>query len=198
MEWTHYAKLFHAMSQKLEIAPCEHSCEKDHKRSSTFATSPATNITVWTRHHTGSHTVRSRFFATSHEKSRRVFAPLIVFLVLLLQTNKIKEAIDCCVHLNQWDQAIQLAKEHNVKEIDTLLAKYASHLLEKNKILNAIELYPLTLKNDQDRKGEGKEGEEMKKEGRKGKRKEVKKERMKKWMKKRRKEKKWFSKQCII
>lgn len=121
--------------------------------------------------------MRSRFFATSHEKSRRVFAPLIVFLVLLLQTNKIKEAIDCCVHLNQWDQAIQLAKEHNVKEIDTLLAKYASHLLEKNKILNAIELYPLTLKNDQDRKGEGKEGEEMKKEGRKGKRKEGSKER---------------------
>jgi len=43
--------------------------------------------------------------------------------------------------LNQWDQAIQLAKAHNVKEIDKLLAKYASHLLEKDKILNAIELY---------------------------------------------------------
>ncbi|XP_031567757.1 WD repeat-containing protein 35-like isoform X2 [Actinia tenebrosa] len=62
-------------------------------------------------------------------------------VVAFSKTNKIKEAIDCCVHLNQWDQAIQLAKEHNVKEIDTLLAKYASHLLEKNKILNAIELY---------------------------------------------------------
>ncbi|XP_048590308.1 WD repeat-containing protein 35-like isoform X2 [Nematostella vectensis] len=57
------------------------------------------------------------------------------------KTNKIKEAIDCCVQLNEWDLAIQLAKAHDVKEIDKLLAKYASHLLEKNKTLNAIELY---------------------------------------------------------
>ena len=54
-----------------------------------------------------------------------------------------KQAIDCCVQLNQWDQAIELAKQHNIKEIDTLLAKYASYLLEKNKTLDAIELYPL-------------------------------------------------------
>ncbi|XP_050408389.2 WD repeat-containing protein 35 [Patella vulgata] len=55
--------------------------------------------------------------------------------------NKIKEAIDCCVQLNQWNTAIDLAKTHNVREIDTLLAKYAQHLLEKNKQINAIELY---------------------------------------------------------
>lgn len=52
-----------------------------------------------------------------------------------------KAAIDSCVHLNQWNTAIELAKSHNVREIDSLLAKYASHLLEKNKIINAIELY---------------------------------------------------------
>ncbi|KAK3088211.1 hypothetical protein FSP39_016191 [Pinctada imbricata] len=55
--------------------------------------------------------------------------------------NHIKKAIDCCVHLNQWNTAIELAKSHNVREIDSLLAKYASHLLEKNKVVNAIELY---------------------------------------------------------
>ncbi|KAL5015359.1 hypothetical protein ScPMuIL_009629 [Solemya velum] len=55
--------------------------------------------------------------------------------------NHIKAAIDCCVHLNQWTAAIDLAKRHNVREIDSLLAKYAQHLLEKNKIINAIELY---------------------------------------------------------
>ena len=55
---------------------------------------------------------------------------------------KVKEAIDCCVLLNQWDLAINLAKEHNVREIDSLLAKYAAHLLEKDKKLEAIELYP--------------------------------------------------------
>lgn len=50
-------------------------------------------------------------------------------------------AIDTCVNLNQWDQAVELARANNMKEIDNLLAKYASHLLEKNKVLNAIELY---------------------------------------------------------
>ena len=29
-----------------------------------------------------------------------------------------------------------------MKEIDALLAKYASHLMEKEKVLSAIELYP--------------------------------------------------------
>lgn len=56
--------------------------------------------------------------------------------------NQVKDAIDCCVLLNQWDLAISLAKEHNVREIDSLLAKYAAHLLEKDKKLEAIELYP--------------------------------------------------------
>ena len=42
----------------------------------------------------------------------------------------------------QWDLAVELAKKHNVKEIDSLLAKYAAHLLEKDKVLDAIQLYP--------------------------------------------------------
>eukprot|EP00039_Didymoeca_costata_P008719 m.115408 g.115408 ORF g.115408 m.115408 type:complete len:1163 (+) comp14202_c1_seq1:133-3621(+) len=54
---------------------------------------------------------------------------------------KIKEAIDVCISLNQWDVAIELANRHNVKDIDTLLAKYASHLLSKDKVTDAIELY---------------------------------------------------------
>ncbi|XP_060579333.1 WD repeat-containing protein 35-like [Ruditapes philippinarum] len=58
-----------------------------------------------------------------------------------IKCNHIKAAIDCCVNLNQWNMAIDLAKTHNVREIDSLLAKYAQHLLEKNKIVNAIELY---------------------------------------------------------
>ncbi|KAH9492608.1 WD repeat-containing protein 35 [Bulinus truncatus] len=55
--------------------------------------------------------------------------------------NRVKAAIDCCVHLNQWNTAIELAKAHNVREIDMLLAKYAQHLLEKKKVLDAISLY---------------------------------------------------------
>lgn len=58
-----------------------------------------------------------------------------------IKCNRIKAAIDCCVHLNQWNTAIELAKTHNVREIDMLLAKYAQHLLEKKKVLDAISLY---------------------------------------------------------
>ncbi|NWT50042.1 WDR35 protein, partial [Erythrocercus mccallii] len=58
-----------------------------------------------------------------------------------LRCNQPKDAVDTCVHLNQWNKAVELAKNHNMKEIGSLLARYASHLLEKNKILDAIELY---------------------------------------------------------
>ena len=46
----------------------------------------------------------------------------------------------CCV-LPQWNKAVELAKSYNMKEIKSLLAKYASHLLDKNKTLEAVELY---------------------------------------------------------
>ena len=55
--------------------------------------------------------------------------------------NQIKLAIETCVVLNQWDLAVKLAKEHKHNEISNLLAKYAAHLLEKNRVLDAIELY---------------------------------------------------------
>ncbi|KAM9432566.1 WD repeat-containing protein 35 isoform 3-T3 [Salvelinus alpinus] len=58
-----------------------------------------------------------------------------------LKCNQPKAAVDACVHLNQWNKAVELAKNHNMKEINSLLAKYASHLLEKNKPLEAVELY---------------------------------------------------------
>uniref|UniRef100_A0A672HZ28 WD repeat-containing protein 35 n=1 Tax=Salarias fasciatus TaxID=181472 RepID=A0A672HZ28_SALFA len=58
-----------------------------------------------------------------------------------LKCNQPKAAVDTCVHLNQWNKAVELARTHNMKEIKSLLSKYASHLLEKNKILEAVELY---------------------------------------------------------
>ncbi|KAM5143257.1 WD repeat-containing protein 35 isoform 2-T2 [Callospermophilus lateralis] len=58
-----------------------------------------------------------------------------------LKCNQPKAAVDTCIHLNQWNKAVELAKSHNMKEIGSLLARYASHLLEKNKTLDAIELY---------------------------------------------------------
>ena len=77
-----------------------------------------------------------------------------------LKASQVKDAIDCCVSLNQvyktelcyihvytvsidpqWDLAVNLAKKHSVKEVNTLLAKYATHLMEHEKVLSAIELY---------------------------------------------------------
>lgn len=62
-------------------------------------------------------------------------------VVAFTKTGEVKLAIDTCVTLNQWDLAVKLAKEHKHQEINALLAKYASHLLEKDKKLEAIELY---------------------------------------------------------
>lgn len=58
-----------------------------------------------------------------------------------LKAGDTKRAIDCCVLLNQWDQGVSLAQQHNFPQIEALLAKYANHLLEKQKFLDAVELY---------------------------------------------------------
>ncbi|KAG5463440.1 MAG: hypothetical protein BJ554DRAFT_7523, partial [Olpidium bornovanus] len=41
----------------------------------------------------------------------------------------------------QWNTAVELAEKHKLKEIGALFAKYAGYLLDKNKRLQAIELY---------------------------------------------------------
>lgn len=58
-----------------------------------------------------------------------------------LKAGDTKKAIDCCMLLNQWDLAVTLAQQHNFPQIEGLLAKYASHLLEKENFFDAIGLY---------------------------------------------------------
>lgn len=58
-----------------------------------------------------------------------------------LRSSDVKRAIDCCVLLNQWNRAVELAEEHQFSQIEGLLTKYGAHLLEKGKQLAAIELY---------------------------------------------------------
>jgi WD repeat-containing protein 35 len=58
-----------------------------------------------------------------------------------MQAGDVKRAVDCCVLLNQWGQAVALAQQANFPQIEGLLSKYAAHLLEKNKLLEAVELY---------------------------------------------------------
>ena len=57
-----------------------------------------------------------------------------------LKAGEVKRAVNCCVFLHQWDQAIALAEEHEFTQINVLLEKYAAHLLEKGKRLQAVEL----------------------------------------------------------
>ena len=49
----------------------------------------------------------------------------------LVKCGMVKEAVDCCVALNQWNLAVEIAHENNMSSVDELLAKYAAHLLEK-------------------------------------------------------------------
>ena len=58
-----------------------------------------------------------------------------------LRCNNIKAAVNACVKLNQWDRAVELAKNHSFPEIDSLLLRYVSRLLEEGKLLEAVELY---------------------------------------------------------
>jgi len=58
-----------------------------------------------------------------------------------LRGHDVKAAIDCCVLLNQWDQAVALAEEHDFPQIEGLLSKYAQHLLTGGRRMEAIELY---------------------------------------------------------
>jgi WD repeat-containing protein 35 len=53
----------------------------------------------------------------------------------------VKTAVDACVLLNQWDLAVELAQQQNFQQIEGLLAKYAQHLLDKNKKIEAVQLY---------------------------------------------------------
>ena len=59
----------------------------------------------------------------------------------LLKCGDVKAAVDACVTLNQWDKAVQLAEEYNFPQIEGILSKYASSMLEQDNRLEAIELY---------------------------------------------------------
>ena len=62
-------------------------------------------------------------------------------VVAYLRAGDVKAAVDACVLLNQWDQAVELAEQHKFQQIEGLLGKYAGHLLEKGKKSAAIDLF---------------------------------------------------------
>ena len=58
-----------------------------------------------------------------------------------VKANDIKAAVDCCVLSNHWDKAVELAQQYSLPQVEGLMSKYVSRLLEQNKTLSAIELY---------------------------------------------------------
>jgi len=58
-----------------------------------------------------------------------------------IRSGNVRAAVDCCVLLNQWNQAVELAEKHNFVQIEGLLSRYASVLMEENKTVEAIQLY---------------------------------------------------------
>ena len=58
-----------------------------------------------------------------------------------VKSSKINLAIDCCVTLNQWQNAIRLAENHNIQHIEDLLIEYANKQIDSHKYSQAIELF---------------------------------------------------------
>lgn len=67
---------------------------------------------------------------------------ILIFICIYFQCSNVSSAINVCVDLNQWHDAVELATKFNQPtQISNLLAKYAQHLLDDNKTIQAIELY---------------------------------------------------------
>lgn len=58
-----------------------------------------------------------------------------------LKCGDTKAAIDSCVILNQWDRAVEMAHHYTFPELDQLLHRYSSHLLQQKKYLETVELF---------------------------------------------------------
>ncbi len=84
---------------------------------------------------------------------------------MFVKMGDIQGAIDCCVELNQvcacvcivcvcvcscvtvlccmqWDLAMDLSNKHHMEGVESKLTAYATKLLDNNKIISAIQLYP--------------------------------------------------------
>ncbi|GMS87190.1 hypothetical protein PENTCL1PPCAC_9365, partial [Pristionchus entomophagus] len=59
-----------------------------------------------------------------------------------IRCDKLNEALDCCIKLNQWEMAVNLSRTHNLRDVDALLGKYTAELTGTNeRTLAAVQLY---------------------------------------------------------
>ena len=57
------------------------------------------------------------------------------------KAGNVKKALDCCVLLNQWNLAVEIAEKNGFVQIEGLLSMYANQLIERRKKLECVELY---------------------------------------------------------
>lgn len=57
-----------------------------------------------------------------------------------IRLGDVKSAVNACVNLKQWGQAVELAQKYKMPQIGTLLGKHAAQLLQENRLPEAIEL----------------------------------------------------------
>ncbi|KAF4527968.1 hypothetical protein B566_EDAN014960 [Ephemera danica] len=58
-----------------------------------------------------------------------------------IKCGQVRVAVETCVALQQWSQAVRLAEQHRLEDIAALLAQYAEHLTSKGELGQAVELY---------------------------------------------------------
>ena len=59
----------------------------------------------------------------------------------VLKGGEVQRAVECCVALSQWDQAVALAQQYSIPQVQSLLFKYAAMLLDQHKTMEAVQLY---------------------------------------------------------
>ena len=69
-----------------------------------------------------------------------------------VKSGNISLAVDCCVTLNQWQNAIRLAENHDIQHIEDLLIEYANKQIESHKYSQAIELFRKAHKHNESAK----------------------------------------------
>lgn len=57
------------------------------------------------------------------------------------KAGEVRKALNACLAMSEWKIAIDLANEHHIEHIDSLLNKYSEHLLEENRYVEIIEVY---------------------------------------------------------
>jgi len=51
-----------------------------------------------------------------------------------IKAGQVKKAIDCCITMNEWDIAVELAQEHDYSQAQQILVKHASQLRARKQV----------------------------------------------------------------